>query len=43
MSIDCEDYDYAIVDGVKKAIAPCGAIANSLFSGELLLVFLSSM
>ncbi|XP_008479039.1 cell cycle control protein 50A [Diaphorina citri] len=32
VSIDCEDYDYAIVDGVKKAIAPCGAIANSLFS-----------
>lgn len=32
VSIDCEDYDYALVNGVKKPIAPCGAIANSLFS-----------
>uniref|UniRef100_A0A8D8LME6 Cell cycle control protein 50A n=1 Tax=Cacopsylla melanoneura TaxID=428564 RepID=A0A8D8LME6_9HEMI len=32
VSMDCEDYDYSTVDGVKKPIAPCGAIANSLFS-----------
>ncbi|KAH9286093.1 Cell cycle control protein 50A [Echinococcus granulosus] len=31
-SVDCEPYRYNVVDGVKKIIAPCGAIANSLFN-----------
>ncbi|VDM33800.1 unnamed protein product [Hydatigera taeniaeformis] len=31
-SLDCEPYRYNVEDGVKKIIAPCGAIANSLFN-----------
>lgn len=32
VSIDCDDYSYVEVNAVKIPIAPCGAIANSLFS-----------
>ena len=32
VSYDCMPYDYTTNE--KKPIAPCGAIANSLFSGK---------
>lgn len=32
-SADCEPYRYATVNGENKIIAPCGAIANSIFNG----------
>lgn len=31
----CSSYDRLNVSGVMKIIAPCGAIANSLFNGKL--------
>lgn len=34
-SSDCAPYDY----NDNKPIAPCGAIANSLFSGKFVLLF----
>lgn len=36
-STDCVPFAYADTEtGVQKPIAPCGAIANSLFNGNLL-------
>ena len=32
-SEDCEPYRYSEENGIRKIIAPCGAIANSLFNG----------
>lgn len=32
-SADCEPYRYNENGGTRKIIAPCGAIANSLFNG----------
>ncbi|KAL5112176.1 Cell cycle control protein 50A [Taenia crassiceps] len=36
-SVDCEPYRYNVEGGVKKIIAPCGAIANSLFNDTFVL------
>lgn len=33
-SPDCNPYAYAEVNNVKTIIAPCGAIANSIFNGN---------
>lgn len=35
VSTDCEPFAYVDKNGTTKPIAPCGAIANSLFSDEL--------
>ncbi|KAL0124978.1 hypothetical protein PUN28_004252 [Cardiocondyla obscurior] len=35
VSSDCEPFAYVEENGTRYAIAPCGAIANSLFSDEL--------
>lgn len=32
LNSECKPYDEQVVNGVKKFIAPCGAIANSLFN-----------
>ncbi|XP_029173018.1 cell cycle control protein 50A isoform X2 [Nylanderia fulva] len=37
VSSDCEPFAYEEVNNTKTPIAPCGAIANSLFSDELTL------
>lgn len=37
VSTDCQSFDYVDVKGHQMPIAPCGAIANSLFSDELTL------
>ncbi|XP_070164456.1 cell cycle control protein 50A isoform X1 [Polyergus mexicanus] len=37
VSSDCEPFAYEEVNDTKVPIAPCGAIANSLFSDELML------
>uniref|UniRef100_A0A2A4JXJ5 Uncharacterized protein n=1 Tax=Heliothis virescens TaxID=7102 RepID=A0A2A4JXJ5_HELVI len=34
-SSDCEPFAYALEDGKSKPVAPCGAIANSLFNDTL--------
>ncbi|XP_011552467.1 cell cycle control protein 50A isoform X2 [Plutella xylostella] len=34
-SSDCEPFAYATVGDVKKPVAPCGAIANSLFNDSM--------
>ncbi|XP_066146141.1 cell cycle control protein 50A isoform X1 [Euwallacea fornicatus] len=34
-SHDCKPFDYDTVDNSKKPIAPCGAIANSMFNDSL--------
>ncbi|KAF9796568.1 hypothetical protein SFRURICE_011717 [Spodoptera frugiperda] len=34
-STDCLPYAFAMEDGVEKPVAPCGAIANSLFNDTL--------
>ncbi|XP_008558952.1 cell cycle control protein 50A [Microplitis demolitor] len=39
---DCEPFAYVEENGEKKPIAPCGAIANSLFSDELGIVSLDT-
>lgn len=37
-SRDCNPFDFANESGSeKKPIAPCGAIANSMFNGKILL------
>lgn len=35
---DCDPYDKIDKDGAKLSIAPCGAIANSLFNDTFFLV-----
>lgn len=36
-STDCAPFAFANdSDGISKPIAPCGAIANSMFNGEVL-------
>ncbi|VDO04652.1 unnamed protein product [Rodentolepis nana] len=36
---DCAPYRYSKVDGVEKIIAPCGAIANSIFNDTFDMVY----
>lgn len=37
-SKDCSPFDYVNDTSNKKPVAPCGAIANSLFSGKNILI-----
>ena len=39
-SSDCEPFATAMDNGTLKPIAPCGAIANSLFNGKMILSFI---
>lgn len=39
-SSDCEPFAHAEVDGKRKPVAPCGAIANSLFNGKMVTSYL---
>lgn len=41
-STDCEPFAYVNVsDRDKKPIAPCGAIANSMFNGKLFIIIVT--
>ncbi|KAM7539939.1 hypothetical protein Aperf_G00000023963 [Anoplocephala perfoliata] len=42
-SSDCEPYRYAMENGEKKIIAPCGAIANSIFNDTFTLRFVKDL
>lgn len=38
-SSDCMPFAFAMANGIEKPIAPCGAIANSLFNGMYIIIF----